>query len=155
MILKILFIFFIISLQAGCFGMMNGLRDKRVELYKSSSSNSDYLIIYKTIHNNCGCTTVSVEKFVKGNLVYLISYACPTDLLPYRQVKQYDSLNNLISKVCYRATDTGNFDFPLTDEDRQVIHLLDSLTQADREKVSDYRFCTKSITGFNKIDCMY
>ncbi len=75
--------------------------------------------------------------------------------MPYRQVIQYDHSNNVISKTCYRATDTESYDTPLTDEDRRTNMLLDSLVLRDKEVNPEYKLCLKIIKGYNKIDCMY
>jgi hypothetical protein len=129
--------------------------DKRIVLLKSNQSRTDYLTIYKVVHQNCGCTTIYAEKFKGGNLTYSLSYACPTGLLPYLQLKEYDISKNVISKVCYRATDTDNYDTPLSTQDKTVANLLDSLSNVDQTEIKDYQLCIRTIKGFRKIECAY
>ena len=129
--------------------------DKRIVLFKSKQSSNDYLEIYKVIHQNCGCTTIYAEKFKGGNLTYSLSYACPTGLLPYLQLKEYDKSKNVISKACYRATDTDNYDTPLSPEDKIAVNLLDSLSNVDQTEIKEYQLCKTKIKGFRKIECAY
>lgn len=146
----------ILFLLSGCYILHKNYNpNKRTEFYRSSNSKSDYLSIYKINYTHCGCANIHVEKLEKEQLVYSFSYACPTGLLPYKQLKQYDINNKLIATVCFRATDKAVYDIPLDDQDRNVIRLLDSLSKTNSEVNSNYKFCKVTITGFNRVDCTY
>jgi len=97
--------------------------DTTRNIYKSSSSKNDYIIINAVTLTHCGCTEIYAESFKNSKREFQIFY---NDNLARKTMFTYSLNSKKPTTTSLLATPDDNFTTPFDDLDSKIFSIIDS-----------------------------